>query len=372
MPVRVRPIAALALLAAFACPVVAGETASEPELGPPRGLLLEELARRNTPPMFAARGTMLCLGFFSRSESTTTFTWHFYPRGAELGSSPAAEPQDLSLGVAQPSGDEMVTRCGESVQLFVRLLLASCAGPNELQALLQEEETLTYRPPRAEDTVPEVSFMPAERSYWQRGDDVGCARVVTASDGSARAWTQAFERAVTDEAGQDSPRRGVAFLHWRDASGTMRVYRDGTGADLHLDAIIDGIDSWEPGARQYLVLGLRSYLTTYAGDRPRRFAQLIQLGADVTLVDGAFKIGQGVRQRLLLQAPEPGSGKFRHHALARNWLRLKGATGELVWEPVPSQHPSHGAEPRLVGRRRNGMLELAGERWGEIRVARDW
>lgn len=227
--------------------------------------------------------------------------------------------------------------------VIAALQTASCADDlTAFRALLSNPQTVKGQIEHQPLCIGD-SKHPLNRTYFKAAAEVGCARVITSNDGRVRLWTTALEQI-------EPARRGSAFLVWQVEGETTYVYEDAKRQDLHWDTIIDGIYRLRPDRPWYLVVGLRAYMTKFAGAKPRRFAQVIELSAKndgVRLLDKVVVEGKK-RSTLLFAAAAPETGKFRHHVLAKSWLRYYPRNNELYLESLGvrdwgSGHPRHRA-----------------------------
>ena len=216
---------------------------------------------------------------------------------------------------------------GREDPLVARLQDASCKAMNEFARLLGNKQSHGLRIEKNPLCFDDGGFR--EQGYWRAASEFGCARVVTSDDSRLRIWTTALEIEAT---------RGSAFATWRGADGEVQVYQDQGEDDLHLDAIIDGVYRLDGKRPLYLIVGLRAYVTKYPGGLPRRFAMVVELSRSGKLrqVQNAFSVAGKRRSTLLLRAPEPDTGKFRHHLFAAYWLRFYRGDATLVLEPIPT------------------------------------
>jgi hypothetical protein len=188
--------------------------------------------------------------------------------------------------------------------------------------------------------------------------------VVTSRDGRVRVWTTDLERA--GESGAVT--RGQAWLQWTSPDGALHAVR--APLDLHLDTVVDAVEPLPGHPGRYLLLGLRAYATTYPGDTPRRFALVLDLrGPSAERVTGAFVVGGARRDALLLSAPEPSTGKFRHHAFATRWMRFDADALRL--ESVPGS-PGAVQPPAVVARLRDGRFQVEPGPWDDVTLADGW
>jgi hypothetical protein len=205
-----------------------------------------------------------------------------------------------------------------------------------------------------------------------------------------RIWTQIGEELVIDQdgRGRDYVLRSPAFVQWTDDQGEVHVWKDGTSADLHLDAILDAIEPLPGRPGSYLVLGLRAFRATYPGSLPRRFAEVIQLptGPEASrpkLVRGAFSSGRVETDMQLLSSVLPKASdysfKFRHDPMAHRWLAFDAASGELRLQPIPGYEardsygqPTRLPDPVAVAAFKGGKFRLLRSSMGDIRTAKAW
>jgi hypothetical protein len=167
----------------------------------------------------------------------------------------------------------------------------------------------------------------------------------------------------------------VRSVQWLDAHAEVQVSRHGSHPqDLHLDTIVDAIEPLPGSQELFVILGLRSYLTTFVGEAPRRYAQVVRLSAEGGLLEpvaNAFKIGGQRRSVLLLQAPVPETGKFRHSELATRWLRFDPSSRAITLEGIPGSSQA-GTSPATVARWNGQAFVVSETRWGAIRRADHW
>lgn len=199
----------------------------------------------------------------------------------------------------------------------------------------------------------EVPSVGERRVPWQETHKHLCGAVSTSDDGKVRLWVPLYEK--LDE--EDGVQPGEAHLQWLDEKG--RVHAKQLDPSLHLDNVVDRIVALDKG--RYLILGLRSCFTTYAGGCPRRYARVIQLDASDMVTPVAL---------VLLQGQNPSTDKFRHHVLASNWLAWKD--GKVWIEKFPGYDFGPEVKRAELLKVRDGRLVFAGKLPGGLSVARGW
>lgn len=226
----------------------------------------------------------------------------------------------------------------------------SCrADQSAVELLLDKTEALTASPESTQE----------ETGYWQAARTLGCARWVESSDGRVRIWTTKLETRTPEETV-----RGQGYLVWKDKQGRHHVSPGSAVPELHLDTIIDAIVPMRGSADDYLILGLRAYRTPFPGDSPRRFATRIVFHPKT----GELRpIDPATRASLLLAAPAPDTGKFRHHVFASNWLTFDGLL--LKMEPIPYAESRSKAAPVA---RWNGRLWRKRSSWAGQLLTNTW
>lgn len=240
---------------------------------------------------------------------------------------------------------------------------ASCARPSVFAAALADPRAHRIDLPTTRPCT--ADGVPIRRSYWAAATEFGCARGVSSADGLVRVWTTYLENNKT---------RGAGFLTWARPSGEVGVFRDRQNVDLHLDGVIDGVYRLSGQDPLYLIVGLRAYLTTYPGNRPRRFAEVVETPAKGPLrqVGQAFQIDDQTRATLLLAAPAPITGKFRHHLLASYWLRYYPGDAALVLELVPGEMTTgRRRSPDRIATWTDGVFKVASG-WSNDYITADW
>ena len=200
-----------------------------------------------------------------------------------------------------------------------------------------------------------AAVAPAEkRGPWTQTHPHPCGAVSTSDDGKLRLWVPAFEKVDPEE---EELQSGEAYLQWLDDKGGMHAKQ--LDPSMHLDNVVDRIVTLEKG--RYLILGLRSCFTIYAGGCPRRYARVVQLDA----TDNVTSISL-----FLFGGPNPETDKFRHHLLASNWLAWRD--GKVWVEPFPGYSFGTKLKPTAVLEARKASLRRVGTPPGELRIVRDW
>ena len=329
----------------------------------------EVIAARGSPDFFSTE-LKPCLGYFWEDDRGKQFAFLVFPLSG-------GAPREMN-GLDSRNGAAIAAACGPAAGRFVDIVSSTCSG-GLLRQRLSDPALLTYVPPLPKEIA---SKNPPMTSFFGRGLQIGCARTVTSRDNRVRIWIPIFERiddaAPLDEEGLASGKgpstRGLAYVQWKDEVG--RIHVDLADADLHLDAVVDALEPLPGPPNHYLVLGFRSYLTTYPGDLLRRYAFVIELGdGGPRLVPGAIQVGPVRRDVLLLDAPIPTTGKARHSALAAHFLdfvptdrtiRIASFPGAFEY---PGPHPNPNA---LVARWDGTRFRVQGTRWGSLRLANAW
>ena len=320
-------------------------------------------------PDFYSEGTSRCFFFIRGLDENAELEWHRFPLNGPLTVT-SDGPVSFSLvgGGSKLPIRELLQACGSTVSALFHIVQKTCGKESLFRAWLKEVTSLRYRQPQLPPTLAAVARAhDSPWSYFIATENVGCATRTLSSGGEVAAWVIRHER--VDDAGDRAP-RGRAFLQWKRGN---EVAAAEAPDDLHLDTIIDQIEFLPGTSDSVLVLGLRSYFDIFVGDLPRRFAQVIQLpmgpGRALAVRKGSFEVGGVIRDRLLLRAPVPESGKFRHSRLAHQWLRFHAAEGELKLETLPYEPQAASIS---IGYWKAGTFAVSGLPWREISVARKW
>jgi len=153
-----------------------------------------------------------------------------------------------------------------------------------------------------------------------------------------------------------------------------RIHVDLAGADLHLDTVVDALEPLPGPPNHYLVLGFRSYLTTYPGNLLRRYAFVIELGdGGPSLVPGAIQVGPVRRDVLLLDARSRRRTRPAQRA-GRPLPRFRSDRPHIRIASFPGAFEYPGRTPTPMRSSRLGRKPLPGPRygWGSLRLANAW
>lgn len=307
-------------------------------------------SRDREPQAIAFAGTRLCLASLAHPGVDSDGRLKLW-----IADHPDAASESFSYDLARlGEATRHEAECGVEFRQFIELSRGLCTDAEP--KALASETALSWRLP-SEPATRFKAETPASPSYWDQAEENGCARIVTSPDGQARVWTTVLERV---EDGQAT--RGHAYLQWRTKDGV--VVAATAPEELHLDTIIDGIEPLPGGEPLWLITGLRSYVDTYVGDLPRRFAWVLSLGDDGRVrVENAFK-GAGP---LLLKAKAPHDGKFRHDPLAQRRLVFDRERKRLVLVGIDEKRAT-----TVVARWNGRRFVLAASRFGDVVRADGW
>lgn len=278
-----------------------------------------------------------------------------------------------------------IEECGPDAHTFAIISLTTCQSPAELERLLSDETWLSYRPP---GIPPDLETDGVTRSYgfFALGTDIGCARVVTSRDGRVRVWIPKLERIFDfddenpEAHAENVIKRGTSYIQWMNARGAVRVKEmSNSKPDLHLDTVVDALEPLPVGRQFYLVLGLRSYLNTFVGGLPRRYAWVLDISGNAPrLVPAAFSFNGQRRDLLLIEASKlPLTDKFRHNVLARWYMKYDPGSRAITVAAFPNDFFSEDDSPPQVGAsvarwERDGCFHVTNSHWGAWQLTREW
>lgn len=344
------------------CVLLASSIASA-QPHPKETVTVEQVLTQHGRPSFVLDARALCLAYHTPSERSRAVRWFVQPRDSDGW-------EVLTQDTKSAEAERVVDACGRVAGTYLRAVEVTCDQEKTRNGLSTPELLSLHA-----GTLPEGlerRLQPYEKGFWQAAEELGCARVVTTPDDRVRIWTVSLERLNEDE----PPSRGEAWIQWRTPEGAVKVAR--APDDLHLDTIVDQV-SWIPRSTDaVLVVGLRSGVAKFAGEFPQRYAQILSLGEEIRRVRGKFTVRKKRLDVLLLRAPVPETGKFRHSALANLWLKWDPQRKLLRVEPVPDAYADRlpPVTDPVVARWKEGRFVVMGESWNDIRLdaeaPKDW